>query len=46
MEEEKDKTEGSTNKRAIYTTIAGGVAGIVIGSVIWVWLLRRILKKY
>ena len=46
MAEEKEKTEETPNKRAIYTTIAGGVAGIVIGSVIWVWLLRRILKKY
>lgn len=45
MEEEKNKTEGGTNKRAIYTTIAGGAAGILIGSVIWIWLLRRILKK-
>ena len=45
MEEAKDKIEGGTDKKAIYTQIAGGAAGIIIGAVIWIWLLRKILKK-
>jgi hypothetical protein len=45
MEEDKDKTQQDGSKAAIYGSIVGGVVGIVIGSVIWVWLLRNILKK-
>jgi hypothetical protein len=45
MENEKDKTDSSTNKNMIYTQIAGGAVGIVIGSVVLIWILRKILKK-
>lgn len=45
MEQDKDKSEQGGNKAAIYGSIAGGVVGIIIGSVIWVWFLRKILKK-
>jgi hypothetical protein len=45
MNEDKDKTEQGSSKAAIYSSIAGGFIGIAIGSVILVWLLRKVLKN-
>jgi len=45
MAEEKNTTENGTNKKAIYTQITGGAVGIIIGSVILIWLLRKIANK-
>jgi hypothetical protein len=46
MKDDKEQTEGgSNNKAAVYGNIAGGAVGIIVGSVILIWLLRKILKK-